>query len=102
MQPVVATILAIRAGLRDAREGKAAFLWTVRSRTKSSSALVRAGWKDIGKLFLVAVVLDAAYQAYMFGTFHPLQTLIVAVAVAVVPYIFLRGLVTLIVERCRR
>lgn len=99
IQPCVASILAIRAGLRDARNGRPAFLWSARSWTKSSASLLRAGWRDIGKLFIVAVALDAGYQAYMFGTFHPLQTLIVAVAVAVVPYVLLRGLVTRIAHK---
>ena len=90
-QPVVAAILAIRAGLRDAREGQPAFLWAVLSNEEARKALLRSGWKDIGKVFILAMVLDAVYQAIALHGFHLLQALIVAIVVAALPYALLRG-----------
>jgi hypothetical protein len=98
MQPVVASVLAIRAGIRDAREGRPAFFWTFLTNKEERKILLQSGWKDIGKVLILAIVLDVIYQFIVFHTFHPLQTIIVAVGVAVVPYILLRGPVTRIVR----
>lgn len=102
IQPIVATILAIRAGMRDAREGRPAFFWTILTSPDSRRNLLDSGWKDISKLFLVAVVLDTGYQFFVFGTYYPVQTLIVAFAVAVVPYTLLRGVATRITRLLSR
>ena len=94
IQPIMATALAVRAGLRDAREGNSPFLWTVLTSAADRRMLIRSGWKDIGKLFVVAAVLDLIYTLIVLRTIHPVQTVIVCVCVAFVPYGFLRGTVT--------
>ena len=100
IQPIIASAIAIRAGLRDAREGQPAFLWTLMtSELEHRRRLIRSGWKDIGKIFVMAIAIDTVYQLFMLRAFYPLQALIVAVAVAVVPYIILRGLVTRLARR---
>ena len=45
-------------------------------------------------LFVVAVVLDVTYQVIVFGWVYPLQTLLVSVVLAIVPYVLIRGPVT--------
>ena len=99
IQPIVATLLAIRAGRRDAREGKPAFFWTLLTHPEARRSLVQSGWRDIGKLFVVALVLDTIYQAIVLHGFYVLQALIVAITVAVIPYTLLRGLVTRLARR---
>jgi hypothetical protein len=61
IQPMVATMLAIRAGLRDASEGRTPYLWSVFTNSTHRRELLRQGWKDMGKVFIVAVVLDLIY-----------------------------------------
>src|SRR4051794_988301 len=99
LQPIVASVLAIKAGLRDARKGQTPFLWDVFTNREKCGQLIRSVWKDIGKLFTVAFLIDTVYQIFMLHAFYLLQALIVAMAVAVVPYTLLRGLVTRIVSR---
>lgn len=94
IQPIVATLLAIRAGRKDAREGKPAFFWTLLTQPEARRSLLQSGWKDVGKLFLVALVLDTIYQIIALHGFYVLQALIVAIVVAVIPYTLLRGLAT--------
>jgi len=94
MQPIVAAILAIRAGLRDARAGNPAFFWTYVTRAEERQALAQSGWKDIGKLFIVAMVLDTIFQFIALRAFYVVQALIVAIAVSIVPYVLIRGPVT--------
>jgi hypothetical protein len=62
IMPTVVAILAIRAGLKDAREGRPAFLWAILTNPAERRELFRSALKDVGKIFTVAVVLDTAYQ----------------------------------------
>ena len=94
VMPTVVTALAIRAGLRDAREGQPAYLWAMLTEPTERRRLFRSGIKDIGKIFIVAVLLDTAYQLYVLRAFYIGQLLIVAVGCAVVPYVLIRGPVT--------
>ena len=91
VMPTVVTVLAIRAGLRDAREGQPAYLWAMLTQPTERRRLFRSGIKDIGKIFIVAVLLDTAYQLYVLRAFYIGQLLIVAVGCAVVPYVLIRG-----------
>jgi hypothetical protein len=99
IQPLVATFLAVRAGLRDARQGNMPFLRTFLSDTAERRDLAKSAWKDIGKLFMMALLLDAIYQITQFHAFHPIQSLIVAVVLAILPYIALRGIANRIARR---
>jgi hypothetical protein len=94
LQPLMATIIAVRAGLRDARAGSTPFLARLAFSHGERHDVVRSAWADIGKVFLIALVLDSAYQIFVLHAMHPLQTLIVAVVLAFVPYLLVRGLVT--------
>src|SRR4029078_11082258 len=78
VQPIIASTIAIKAGLKDARQGQPPFLWALLTRAAERRRLMRSGWKDIGKVFLIALVIDTAYQLFVFRAFYPLQTLIVA------------------------
>lgn len=53
---------------------------------------IRDGWKDSGKLFLAAVLIDVAYEIYVLRWVYPGQTLIVAIVLAVPSYVAIRGL----------
>lgn len=91
MQPVVASILAIRAGMKDAREARPPFFWAALTQPEARRELLRSGWKDLSKIFVVAIALDSIYQIVALHAFFWLQTLLVAVVVAVVPYLLFRG-----------
>ena len=62
-------------------------------------SLLRDGWKDIAKIFTMAVVIDVIYQLIVERWVYPLESLIVAIVLAVIPYLLLRGPVTRIVTR---
>jgi len=94
LQPIVATVLAVRAGLKDAREGQPTFFWTVLTNPAERQRLLQSGWKDIVKMFAIALVLDAVYQVLELRAFYVVQALIVAVVLAILPYVLVRGPVT--------
>lgn len=90
-QPVMAGFLALRAGLADARAGRPAYLWAVFTDPQHRRAILRGGWRDIGKVFVLAIVLDVIFQAIVFRAFYPFEALIVAFVLALLPYALLRG-----------
>ena len=94
VMPLVVTVLAIRAGLRDAREGQPPYLWGLVLKRRERVRLFRSGLKDVGKVFIVAVLLDTGYQIFVLRAFYPGQAIIVALACAIVPYVLVRGPVT--------
>jgi hypothetical protein len=91
VMPTVVTLLAIRAGVLDARGGRPAFLWALFFHPPGRAALVRSAVKDIGRVFVVACVLDSVYQLAFLRVFYPGLVLVVAVACAIVPYVVIRG-----------
>jgi hypothetical protein len=93
LQPVVAAIFAIIGGLEDAKLGRGPYLWAVLTEPANRAALIKDGWTRIGKVFLVAIALDLAYQVVVLKVF-PGEAVIVAILLAIVPYAVLRGVVT--------
>jgi hypothetical protein len=94
LQPTVAICLAVLAGVRDVRTGKAPYFWALLYHPEHRREMLRDGWKDISKVFVLAFGLDAVYQAVVFRWFYPGEALIVAIILAVLPYLVFRGLVT--------
>jgi hypothetical protein len=97
IQPT-ASLLAIVAGLKDAREGRPTFLWTALTNRAHRPDLFRQGRNDMGKVFALAVLLDAIYELIVQHGVYVLELLIVATSLAVVPYILLRGPVSRIAK----
>ena len=99
LQPLMAAIFAIRAGLADAKAGKPPYFWAILTDPAHRAELLRDGWKSVGKIFLLAVVLDVVYQVIVARFVYPGEVIIVALLLAIVPYLILRGLVTHIARR---
>src|SRR5687767_1839750 len=78
LQPCIAAALAVRAGLADARNGRPPYLWHTLTEPSARRALAREAWRDVGRIFVLACVLDAAYQWLVFHWFYPVQAAIVA------------------------
>jgi len=94
LQPLMAAFFAIRAGLADARSGQSPYLWALVAGTAPRAAMLANGWKSVGHVFVLAIVLDVAYQLYVLRFVYPLQAIVVAFILAIVPYLVLRGLTT--------
>jgi hypothetical protein len=85
LQPTTAAILAVRAGLRDARAGRPANGWAILTDSAHCGDLLREGWKDVARLFVVAILVDVIYEIIAFRRIYPIQPLIVAVGVTLPP-----------------
>jgi hypothetical protein len=102
LQPAMALFLAIRDGLKDAREGRPAYFWALFSNRDDRWAMLKDGWKAVGKVFILAMVLDAIYQVIERRWVYPGQAVVVAIILAIIPYLLLRGPVNRIARRPRK
>jgi hypothetical protein len=100
-QPLMAAALAVRDGIRDARRGRPAYLWAVFSDRPQRKELVRDGWRSIAKVFVLAVILDLIYQVVVLKGIRPVEGLLIAIVLAIIPYALLRGPVNRIARRIR-
>src|SRR5438874_10965612 len=91
LQPTIASILALRAGIKDAREKRPVYLWAAVTNPEHRWQLLHGGWKDMRTPFLVAAILDAIYQLIIHKFIYPLELLFTATLLALVPYFILRG-----------
>jgi len=91
LQPAMALFFAIRDGLKDAQEGSPAYFWALFSDREGRWAKLKDGWKSVGKVFILAFVLDAIYQVIELRWLYPGQAVLVAIVLAIVPYLLLRG-----------
>src|SRR5262245_545425 len=91
VQPAVAIFLALRAGWEDARAGRPPYDWAVVTDPAHRQYLLRQGWQDVGRVFVLALVLDVIYQVSVLHWVYPGELLVVATLLALVPYLLVRG-----------
>jgi hypothetical protein len=91
LQPAMATAFAIVAGLKDARTGKPPYFWALATDPGHRADMLRDGWKSVGKVFVIAILLDVIYQFIVQRFVYPGEAILVAVILAIVPYLLFRG-----------
>jgi hypothetical protein len=99
IQPTMAAFFSIRAGLKDAHQGRVPYGWVILSDPTNRRHFLQDGWKDVAKVFVFAIVIDFAYQIMELRWFYPEEALIVAAVLALLPYLLLRGPVNRIARR---
>lgn len=60
--------------------------------------MLRDGWKAVGKVFVIAIMIDLVYQVIVVRWFYPGEALLVAAILALIPYLLIRGPVNRIVR----
>ena len=91
LQPAIAIYFAYRHGRKDALARRAPYAWAVLHDPAHRLYLLEDGWKDFGKVFLLAYALDLFYQYLALGSFRLAQAFAVACLLAMVPYLAVRG-----------
>jgi hypothetical protein len=102
LQPGMATFFAIRDGLKDARKCEPPYFWGLFTDKGEREAMLKNGWKSVGKVFILAIVLDAIFQFIELRWFYPGEAILVAIILAIVPYLLIRGPVNRIVCHQRK
>lgn len=101
-QPLAAAAIAIRDGISDARSDRSPYFWAIVSDPVERAARLLEGLAATGKIFVIAIALDVAYQIIEFRTFYPVEALIVAILLAYIPYLIIRGPAARIAQRWQR
>jgi hypothetical protein len=102
LQPAVAALLAVRDGVRDAHLERSPYFWTVLSDPDRRWPRLREGLIATARVIVLGLIMDAIYQVRVFGTFYPGEAAIVALLLAFLPYLLVRGLAARITRRWSR
>jgi hypothetical protein len=91
LQPSIAAVVAIRDGLYDVRGDRSPFLWTILSNPEERGGRLREGLNATARIILLGLAMDTVYQVIVFKAFYPNEALIVALLLAFIPYLLIRG-----------
>lgn len=91
LQPIMASSLAIKAGRDDARLGMPPYFWSLLSDPAHRRQRLLDGWKSVGKVLVLAIVLDIVYQVIVARFVYVGEAFLVAIILAIVPYVLVRG-----------
>jgi hypothetical protein len=92
LQPVMAAIAAVRDGRADAVAGHGAFAVTILTKPEERMIRLREALNATARIILLGVVMDVIYQALVLKTFYPGESAAIAVVLAFLPYVIIRGL----------
>lgn len=91
LQPLMAAIAAFHDGAKDARLGRAPYLTRLVSGSGDRSDLLGEAVISTGRILLLGLVMDGIYQFVVLKTFYPGEMVVITLALALVPYLLLRG-----------
>ena len=93
LQPTMAAIAAWRDGVDDARTGRSPFFMGALADPAQRTVRLNEALVATAHIILLGLGMDGIYQAIEFKSFHPAEAVIIALALAFVPYVVLRGLI---------
>lgn len=92
LQPLVAIILGVRCGVKDARAGLPPFLWALLFHAEYRKQMWRDAIASVRDLIVVAILLDMIAQAIIFHEIRPGPAVIIGPPLILVPYALSRAL----------
>ena len=99
LQPTMATLAALHDGIQDARMGRTPYMMRLFSRPDHMSETLGEALHATARIVLLALAMDAIYQGITQDTFYPGEMVFVALMLAVLPYVLLRGGISRIARR---
>jgi hypothetical protein len=96
LQPTMALLMALRDGIKDAKAGREPYYVHMRHADPVERKRAwREGVTATARILLLGVAMDVIYQFKVFGGFrYPLEAFVVAIVLAFLPYLLLRGPIT--------
>ena len=91
LQPVMASLLAIRDGYKDASMGRTPYLWAILHDPLHGADRLREGLHAVMRVILLGIGMDLAYQIFVLKGFRPLELIVIVAALCFVPYLIVRG-----------
>jgi len=97
LQPAMAAIAAFHAGVKDANAGRSPYLWSVLTNPEERKGRLYEGLIHTARIILLGLVMDGVYQFVVLKSFYPGQAVVIAIVLAFIPYLLLRGPIARIV-----
>ncbi len=97
LQPAMSAIVAFREGVNDAKSGRSPYIWTILTNPAERKERLHEGLVHTARIILLGLVMDGIYQFVVFKTFYPTQAVVIAIVLAFIPYLLLRGPIARIV-----
>jgi len=93
LQPTMAFLAALHDGIKDAKLGRSPYMVGLMSSPHNERVQsIREGVTAVTRVLLLGVAMDVIYQFKVFGAFkYPLETFVISVLLAFIPYLLLRG-----------
>jgi hypothetical protein len=92
LQPLLALLLGIRFGIRDARQGRLPFFASLFQGQGRGLPILKAGLRDALIPLCLAFIVDGILQRMILGHVRPLAAVMVGAALVFVPFVIGRGL----------
>lgn len=93
LQPSMALLAAIPDGIRDARLGHKSFFWSALWDRNVPTGRLREGAISTARVVLLGISMDIIYQFKVLDRFYPVEALMMAILLAVIPYFIFRWIV---------
>jgi hypothetical protein len=93
LQPLMALLAALPDGIDDARHGHSSFFWTNRSDPTVQRGRLRQGIESTARVVLLGISMDVIYQLKVFDRLYPVEALMMAILLALIPYFIFRWIV---------
>ena len=91
VQPMVATLLGARDGVKDARAGSPPFLWALAFHGQHRREMLRNAFTSASDLVAVAILMDLISQLLIFRKVHPAAALLLGPVLIGIPYAVARA-----------
>ncbi|MBA0087348.1 MAG: hypothetical protein HRJ53_20380 [Acidobacteria bacterium Pan2503] len=91
LQPLMAALVAIRDGRKDARAGRSPYIWALLGEPRERRARLNRGLNATARIIVLGLVMDVIYQLIFLKTFYPGEALIISLVLAFLPYVLIRG-----------
>lgn len=99
LQPLIAILLGIRDGRRDAHAGRPPYVFAVLAVRELRREELASGLETLAKPLVVAILVDMVVQYLIFRSVHLWSALVVGAAIVALPYVVTRALTNRIVRR---
>jgi hypothetical protein len=91
LQPVMAAIMAMLDGYSDAKSDETPYLQRMVSAPREIKANLSDALYSTARIILLGLAMDTIYQIVVFDAFFPFEAAVMAILLAVLPYLILRG-----------
>jgi uncharacterized membrane-anchored protein len=92
LQPLIAIVLGLRFGVRDAKAGKQPFFYALVRGDGHRGALLRHAARDAIMPLIVAVIIDSILQQLINQRIRPFAAVIVGGVLVFLPFLIVRAL----------